>query len=637
MSSAPASKPIPHASHGEFSGASGQKWEAAPPDTGHWTLITPFFWPQVGGVQQYLGMLCRALGPANVTIIGPKLRQPEAAAADQSLSEYAIRRPVSDRLRFVYNTGVSLLETRRRRGGIIVGVARPNAVGAVALRRLLGVPYVVCCHGKELVSTARLRRWTNRLLLRYADGVIANSAFTAQLAIRSGARPATVRILRPAFSAPPDAPDLPDRCMELRRRHNLEGRRVLLTVGRLVARKGHEQVLRSLKALIGEHDELRYVIVGDGPERNRLERIVSDAGLSDAVLFTGRVSDQELRAWYQLADIFVMVSRSDEQDIEGFGIVYLEAAFAGLPVIAGRGGGVEDAMVPGVTGLLVDPLSTTELTAALRRLIDNPDEAVAMGDAGRNWVAHEASEERFVARAREILAFASQESAAPRPKRNPMRRLPLLGRTKRRGRRREFVNSTDYWKRRYAEGRDSGVGSHGFLAEFKAQVLNEFVEHHGIASVIGFGCGDGNQLLLARYPTYSGYDVSPDAIARCKQLFAGDGSKTFRLLEAYDGERADLAISLDVIYHLVEDDVFEAHMEMLFDASDRFVVIYSSNSDEQMSDAPHVKHRKFTNWVDAHRPDWALVEHIPNPYPYSGDHTTGSFSDFYVFEKRAAG
>lgn len=218
-----------------------------------------------------------------------------------------------------------------------------------------------------------------------------------------------------------------------------------------------------------------------------------------------------------------------------------------------------------------------------------------------------------------------------------MRRLPLLGRTKRRGRRREFVNSTDYWKRRYAEGRDSGVGSHGFLAEFKAQVLNEFVEHHGIASVIGFGCGDGNQLLLARYPTYSGYDVSPDAIARCKQLFADDGSKTFRLLEAYDGERADLAISLDVIYHLVEDDVFEAHMEMLFDASDRFVVIYSSNSDEQMSDAPHVKHRKFTNWVDAHRPDWALVEHIPNPYPYSGDHTTGSFSDFYVFEKRAAG
>lgn len=604
---------------------------AAGAATGHWTLITPFFWPQVGGVQQYLAMICRALGPANITVIGPKLRAP--AEEGDHMAAYTIRRPISDRLRLVHTTGVAFRETRRRKGGVIIGVARPSSLGVVALKRLLGVPYVVCCHGKELVADSQTRRWSNRLLLRHADCVIANSAFTSGLAIRNGAHPAAVRLLRPAIQAPPEDPDLDALRHDLSQRYGLQDKRVILTVGRLVARKGHARVLDSLRELMREHDDVRYVIVGDGPERGRLEQVTREYGLVDVVRFAGRVSDRELRAWYGLADIFVMVARTDERDIEGFGIVYLEAAMAGKPVIAGRGGGVGDAMIEGVTGLLVDPANTHELTAALRRLLDHPDEAQAMGSAGRDWVAREASEERFMAQTREILTSIGQRRA---PTRQILQRLPVIRRLRRRGRRRDFVSSTDYWIQRYADGRSSGVGSYGRFAEFKAQVLNDFVERHDITSVIEFGCGDGNQLLLARYPVYAGYDVSADAIARCRQLFASDASKSFGLLDDYRGDPAELSLSLDVIYHLVEDDVFHAYMETLFDAAERFVIIYSSNTDEYVSDSPHVRHRRFTNWIDAQRPEWELVDHIPNPYPYTGDHNTGSFSDFYVFQKRDA-
>lgn len=159
-----------------------------------------------------------------------------------------------------------------------------------------------------------------------------------------------------------------------------------------------------------------------------------------------------------------------------------------------------------------------------------------------------------------------------------------------------FRDSSSYWQERYSLGSDSGSGSYGELAEFKAEVLNEFVETHGVRSVIEFGCGDGNQVSLGRYPEYTGFDISKEAIARCKEAFGSDERKTFRHLSEYAGETADLTLSLDVIYHLVKDDVYQAHMERLFDASRRFVIIYSSNTENGMeSFRPHVRHRKFSD------------------------------------------
>ena len=197
-----------------------------------------------------------------------------------------------------------------------------------------------------------------------------------------------------------------------------------------------------------------------------------------------------------------------------------------------------------------------------------------------------------------------------------------------------FTGSGDYWEQRYAQGGNSGIGSYIKFAEFKAEVLNRFVSEHDVASVIEFGCGDGNQLKLAHYPRYAGFDVSKTVIAQCRQMFAGDNSKSFALMDEYNDQQAQLSLSLDVIYHLVEDEIYDQYMRTLFKAAQRYVIVFASNTDDN-SDAQgtHVRHRKFTDWVDANTQHWSLIEHIPNRYPYEGDYRSGSFADFYIYQR----
>lgn len=200
-----------------------------------------------------------------------------------------------------------------------------------------------------------------------------------------------------------------------------------------------------------------------------------------------------------------------------------------------------------------------------------------------------------------------------------------------------FAGSDSYWKNRYDSGGNSGNGSYRQLAEFKAEVLNEFVRENAITSVIEYGCGDGNQLGLADYPRYVGFDISPTAVSACTARFAQDRSKTFCCINDYQGETADLTLSLDVIYHLTEDAVFTEYMGRLFDSSQRFVIIYSSDTEDNSGHAaPHVKHRKFSTWVANNRSGWALVRHIPNRYPFNGDNRTSSFADFYIYARKQA-
>lgn len=195
--------------------------------------------------------------------------------------------------------------------------------------------------------------------------------------------------------------------------------------------------------------------------------------------------------------------------------------------------------------------------------------------------------------------------------------------------RREFPGSVEYWEERYLQGGTSGAGSYGALAHFKADVLNAFVAENGIRSVIELGCGDGSQLTLASYPDYLGLDVSPTAVQLCRSRFASDSTKRFSTLEEYDGAVAELALSLDVIYHLVEDEAFESHMSRLFRASTMYVAIYASNHDERA--AAHVRHRQFSRWIDNHASTWTLIEHIENPL--RGDSGREVPSDFWLYRR----
>jgi SAM-dependent methyltransferase len=183
-----------------------------------------------------------------------------------------------------------------------------------------------------------------------------------------------------------------------------------------------------------------------------------------------------------------------------------------------------------------------------------------------------------------------------------------------------FQHSSLYWERRYAQGGDSGGGSLGHLGAYKAEIVNGIVEELGVRSVIELGCGDGNQLALARYPRYTGLDVSPTAVSRCRERFGTDPTKTFLLYDAatFDARRLpahDMALSLDVLYHLVEDDVYEAYVRDLFALADRWVLLFSSNMDDYTAAAPHVRHRLVVSWIERNVPAWRRVRHLPRRYP----------------------
>lgn len=224
-----------------------------------------------------------------------------------------------------------------------------------------------------------------------------------------------------------------------------------------------------------------------------------------------------------------------------------------------------------------------------------------------------------------------------------LKKVPVVGPASaamaREVRKRVFPGSASYWEGRYAAGGTSGGGSYGPLAQFKADTLNAFVQEQGIRSVIEFGCGDGSQLALASYPSYIGLDVAPTAIHMCQQKFSSDQTKSFFLYRSdcfTDNSgvfSADLSLSLDVIYHLIEDDVFEQHLAHLFGASRRFVGIYSSDAPSQHEGA-HERHRNYSGYVSQTYREWRPVQKVPNPHPYRGDAASGSLASFEFYERR---
>lgn len=200
-----------------------------------------------------------------------------------------------------------------------------------------------------------------------------------------------------------------------------------------------------------------------------------------------------------------------------------------------------------------------------------------------------------------------------------------------------FQTSDTYWKERYNAGGNSGAGSYGRLAAFKAKIVNDIVAENHYKSAIEIGCGDGAQLSLLHIEQYTGVDVSQTIIERCKKKFSDRPGFTFLSRDEFEenAHTADVSLSLDVIYHLVEDTVFDDYMHTLFKAASDCVIIYASNKDEMTQDS-HVRHRKFTDWVKSNKPNFYQETYIPNPYPFDADTPeTTSFADFYVFRNQS--
>lgn len=199
---------------------------------------------------------------------------------------------------------------------------------------------------------------------------------------------------------------------------------------------------------------------------------------------------------------------------------------------------------------------------------------------------------------------------------------------------RRFENSKKYWEERYKNEGTSGAGSYGRLAEFKASTINEFIKDYNIKTAIELGCGDGNQLSLINVDDYTGIDVSSTVVETCKKRFVSDPNKKFYTTSEFKNQTAELLLSLDVIYHLVEDETYHNYMLQLFNLATWYVIIYSSNLNKAGT-SDHVKHRCFTDWVSKNASNWHLQSYIKNKYPATSDNAkNNSFADFYIFSKQ---
>jgi len=264
----------------------------------------------------------------------------------------------------------------RFRPDVVLSAHIVVAPAAVAIRRLTGVPFVQYIHADETRARPRLARFA----VSRADAIVAVSRHARDLALGAGAPPGRTHVIPPGVDPPEQRPGEPSD----EPASPTTGEPIVLTVARLSARyKGHDVMVRALPRILERVPTARWVVVGDGPLRPELERAAAAAGIEDHVRFEGALADDRRDAWLRRADVFVMASRLPAGGGgEGFGIVYLEAAVHGLPVVAGNVGGSLDAVADGETGLLVDPADPVAVGDAVADLLVDRDRAQALGRAG---------------------------------------------------------------------------------------------------------------------------------------------------------------------------------------------------------------------------------------------------------------
>lgn len=272
---------------------------------------------------------------------------------------------------------------RRRHTVVHTGRALPEGIAAMLSRIAGGPRYCVWAHGED-VSTALTSReltLTTKAVFQTAAAVFANSANTARLLESIGIPRRRVHVVYPGVDPDQFHPGVDG--SRFRKKYAPNGETLLLSVGRLQRRKGQDTGIEAIAKLEGKRDDLRYLILSEGEERPRLEQLIRELGVGDRVTLAGAVPFTDLPAYYAACDIFMMPNRVDGADIEGFGIVFVEAQATERPVIGGRSGGVPEAVAEGEVGLLVEGGDADELAASIDMLAGHDELRRRMGQNGR--------------------------------------------------------------------------------------------------------------------------------------------------------------------------------------------------------------------------------------------------------------
>jgi phosphatidylinositol alpha-1,6-mannosyltransferase len=261
----------------------------------------------------------------------------------------------------------------------------------LVFKKSLKLPYCIIYYGGEFPKFKNNKILISILeaVIKNSDGVIAISDFARQELKNFGLGEGKIFKLTPGVDT--DRFKIEAGCFELKQNLQLCDKKVLLTAARLVRRKGIDLVIKAIAILREDFPDIVYLVIGRGKEEDNLRGLTSELGLKNKVIFVGEVTEEELPKYYNLCDIYVMpnIETRDEDNIEGFGISFIEASACGKPVIAGLTGGAGEAVIDGRTGILIDPRDTHRLAGAIARLLKNRDYAQGLGKNGRKMAEEE--------------------------------------------------------------------------------------------------------------------------------------------------------------------------------------------------------------------------------------------------------
>ena len=354
--------------------------------------ITNDFGPRAGGIETFVMGLIERLPQGSVTVYTSQ--QGDTSVYDQNWFDQLGVKVIRDKSKILLPTprvarAVKRLIAKERIEVVFFGAAAPLAVMAKGLRKSGARKIVSLTHGHE-VWWAKIWpfKWAIRFIGNHVDHLTYLGDFTRTEISRSLSASAVSAMVKIAPGIDTDHFTPQSSGAELRKSLGLANKKVIVCVGRLVHRKGQDSLISALPKILQHHSDAHVLLIGTGPYQKHLEDLAKKFSVQDSITFIGRIQYADLPRYISVGDIFAMPSRSRLAglEVEGLGIVYLEASACGLPIIAGKSGGAPDAVLEGVTGITVDGRDPAEIARAVNTLFEDPIRAKEMGQRGREWI-----------------------------------------------------------------------------------------------------------------------------------------------------------------------------------------------------------------------------------------------------------
>jgi phosphatidyl-myo-inositol dimannoside synthase len=366
-------------------------------------LFTIDFPPHVGGVANYYREFCNHLPSDKIVVLALK-------SGKELDFNYKVYREKLIAGKFIWPKWLPAfwylykVVKKEKIKNVLVGQGLPLGIVAYCLSKILKFDYYIIFHGLDIVTTKKIKRkrFLMEKIFTKVKGVIANSEFTKREILEMGLNENKIKVL---YACPHFKPPAKNNIKEdIIKKYNLENKKILLSVGRAVERKGFDRVIKAMEKVVNKDEKVVYLLAGGkGVYTEQLKNLIKNSLVKDNIIFLEETVDEEVKALYDLCAVFIMPSRQIGSDVEGFGIVYLEANLFGKPVIGGRSGGAVEAVVDNKTGLVVDPENISEISEAILKLIKNPDLAKKLGEEGRTRAEQEFTWDKQVQKLKNIL------------------------------------------------------------------------------------------------------------------------------------------------------------------------------------------------------------------------------------------